>query len=300
MRCAATSRPRRRPDWVAADVDGRRVGSLQDAYLGTPDGPVTPVLPGHLIGDLQAHAPMMVVHLAAAALVGLWLAHGERLLDLGRDADRPPPAGRWSAASSRSPYRPVSLASYDALHAPAGPRSVWLTRPDSRRGPPLLLALAPARPTSASAGFPCFSEERHDRRPRASARPRSTRQPTKATTGGGWFRAFWRWHFFASFLVVPILLMLAVTGLIYLFRFQLEPLLHADLMKVDPVGGTGSLPALRDPGDPGRPGLPRRRDRLDGRAARGGPQHGLLDRDRRRRGEGRVRRPVRARGARLA
>jgi uncharacterized iron-regulated membrane protein len=46
------------------------------------------------------------------------------------------------------------------------------------------------------------------------------------------FRAFWRWHFYAAFLVVPILLLLATTGLIYLFRFQLEPLLHADLMKV--------------------------------------------------------------------
>lgn len=49
----------------------------------------------------------------------------------------------------------------------------------------------------------------------------------------GWFRAFWRWHFYASFLVIPILLMLSVTGLIYLLRFQIEPLLHADLMRVD-------------------------------------------------------------------
>ncbi|MFC6286839.1 PepSY-associated TM helix domain-containing protein [Nocardioides sp. GCM10027113] len=49
----------------------------------------------------------------------------------------------------------------------------------------------------------------------------------------GLFRAVWRWHFYASFLVVPILLVLASTGLIYLFRFQLEPLLNADLMKVE-------------------------------------------------------------------
>ena len=73
------------------------------------------------------------------------------------------------------------------------------------------------------------------RDPAPPGQPRSTPR----TTGGGWFRAFWRWHFFASFLVVPILLMLAVTGLIYLFRFQLEPMLHADLMKVDPAAGTG-------------------------------------------------------------
>ena len=62
---------------------------------------------------------------------------------------------------------------------------------------------------------------------------------TRSRRRGGLFRAFWRWHFFASFLVVPILLLLATTGLIYLFRFQLEPLLHADLMKVDPDAGTG-------------------------------------------------------------
>ena len=54
----------------------------------------------------------------------------------------------------------------------------------------------------------------------------------------GWFRAFWRWHFYAAFLVVPVLLVLATTGLIYLLRFQLEPLLHADLMKVEPASAT--------------------------------------------------------------
>lgn len=60
--------------------------------------------------------------------------------------------------------------------------------------------------------------------PTRPARPRAASR--------GWFRAIWRWHFYASFLVIPILLVLATTGLIYLFRFQLEPLLHADLMKV--------------------------------------------------------------------
>jgi uncharacterized iron-regulated membrane protein len=57
--------------------------------------------------------------------------------------------------------------------------------------------------------------------------------------GGGLFRTFWRWHFYASFLVVPVLLVLAGTGLVYLLRFQIEPLLHADLMVVDvPTSGT--------------------------------------------------------------
>lgn len=63
--------------------------------------------------------------------------------------------------------------------------------------------------------------------------PSSPARPARSTkSAAGWFRAFWRWHFYASFLVIPVLLLLATTGLIYLFRFQLEPMLHADLMKV--------------------------------------------------------------------
>ncbi len=67
------------------------------------------------------------------------------------------------------------------------------------------------------------------------AAPTPGRRRTQA--GGGLFRAVWRWHFFAAFVVVPVLLVLATTGLIYLFRFQIEPLLHADLMKVDTPDG---------------------------------------------------------------
>ena len=66
-------------------------------------------------------------------------------------------------------------------------------------------------------------------------RPESPPRPKPSANG--WFRAFWRWHFYASFLVIPVLLVLATTGLIYLFRFQIEPLLHADLMKVDQPAG---------------------------------------------------------------
>lgn len=69
---------------------------------------------------------------------------------------------------------------------------------------------------------------------RASVRPRTPSHPSPGRSSGpGWFRAVWRWHFFASFLVAPVLLVLATTGLIYLFRFQLEPLLHPDLMRAE-------------------------------------------------------------------
>jgi uncharacterized iron-regulated membrane protein len=80
--------------------------------------------------------------------------------------------------------------------------------------------------------------------PSAPAREPVRREPG-ARPGSGWFRAVWRWHFFASFLVVPVLLLLAVTGLIYLFRFQLEPLLHPDLMRVDPPANALAQPYLQ-------------------------------------------------------
>lgn len=68
--------------------------------------------------------------------------------------------------------------------------------------------------------------------------PAPSAPPEKiAKSSSGLFRAFWRWHFYASFLVLPILLLLATTGLIYLLRFQLEPLMHGDVMKVEPSTG---------------------------------------------------------------
>lgn len=83
------------------------------------------------------------------------------------------------------------------------------------------------------------------RDPAPPTRPARPARPTRPAGSGGWFRAVWRWHFFASFLVAPVLLLLAVTGLIYLFRFELEPLLHADLMKVDPAAGAQAQPYLQ-------------------------------------------------------
>lgn len=46
------------------------------------------------------------------------------------------------------------------------------------------------------------------------------------------YRAVWRWHFYAGLLVLPFLVLLAVTGGIYLFRYDLDPLVHRGLMRV--------------------------------------------------------------------
>lgn len=66
---------------------------------------------------------------------------------------------------------------------------------------------------------------------RSPSRARAT--VPAARRPAGLFRAFWRWHFYAAAVVIPVLLVLAVTGLVYMFRFQIEPLVHHDLMRVD-------------------------------------------------------------------
>ncbi|MGU9829197.1 PepSY-associated TM helix domain-containing protein [Pseudomonas sp. LF242] len=42
----------------------------------------------------------------------------------------------------------------------------------------------------------------------------------------------WRWHFYAGLFVAPFMVLLALTGIIYLFKPQLDPLMYADLLTV--------------------------------------------------------------------
>ena len=45
----------------------------------------------------------------------------------------------------------------------------------------------------------------------------------------------WRWHFYAGLFVAPFMILLAVTGIIYLFKPQLDPLMYRSLMVVTPA-----------------------------------------------------------------
>ncbi len=45
----------------------------------------------------------------------------------------------------------------------------------------------------------------------------------------------WRWHFYAGLFVAPFMVMLALTGIIYLFKPQLDPLMYGSLLNV-PAG----------------------------------------------------------------
>ena len=59
--------------------------------------------------------------------------------------------------------------------------------------------------------------------------------PTKAT-GDLLYQMVWKWHFLASLYVLPFLVMLSVTGGIYLYKPQIEAWLYADALRVTPSG----------------------------------------------------------------
>jgi uncharacterized iron-regulated membrane protein len=49
-------------------------------------------------------------------------------------------------------------------------------------------------------------------------------------------RIIWRWHFYAGIIFAPILILLAVTGSIYLFKAEIEQALYKDYYEVMPQG----------------------------------------------------------------
>lgn len=130
-------------------VGGRRVGSLQDAHAAhdiAGSHAAAPALPvGHLVDELTAHAPMMVVHLLAAVLVGLWLAVGERslwtLVALASAAVlRPLLLAVAVACAGRVPALPLVRPGDHAPRPRVPALLALLARCVVRRGPPLLAA----------------------------------------------------------------------------------------------------------------------------------------------------------------
>ncbi|QYD68759.1 PepSY domain-containing protein [Paraburkholderia edwinii] len=62
--------------------------------------------------------------------------------------------------------------------------------------------------------------------------PRTT--PAAATAAGRGYRTLWRWHFYAGLFVMPFLVVLALTGTLYCFQPQIEPLLYPHRLVVEP------------------------------------------------------------------
>lgn len=68
--------------------------------------------------------------------------------------------------------------------------------------------------------------------PPQPSRPRKT----------NWYGAFWRWHFYGAIIVIPTLFVLAVTGMTYLFRGQIDAWMHPGVITVAVPGGGERLP----------------------------------------------------------
>ncbi|WP_284877943.1 PepSY domain-containing protein [Brevundimonas sp. MEB006b] len=51
----------------------------------------------------------------------------------------------------------------------------------------------------------------------------------------GAYRVVWRWHFYAGVFVMPVLMLLALTGGLYLFKDEIDGLLYRDMIRVPAV-----------------------------------------------------------------
>ncbi len=53
---------------------------------------------------------------------------------------------------------------------------------------------------------------------------------------GAFYRAMWRWHFYAGLIVLPVLAIMAVTGALYLYKPEIERIVYRDRIVLPPGG----------------------------------------------------------------
>jgi uncharacterized iron-regulated membrane protein len=61
---------------------------------------------------------------------------------------------------------------------------------------------------------------------------------TTQSPSNRFYRTVWRWHFYAGLFVIPFMMVLAATGIIYLFKPQLDTAMYRNLMFVQPNATT--------------------------------------------------------------
>jgi uncharacterized iron-regulated membrane protein len=66
-------------------------------------------------------------------------------------------------------------------------------------------------------------------------------EPNNADRRATPYRAVWRWHFYAGLFVAPVLLILAATGALYLFDWEIDGVVHAQALRVTPQGAAQNL-----------------------------------------------------------
>lgn len=67
----------------------------------------------------------------------------------------------------------------------------------------------------------------------------------KSALVGHVYKAVWRWHFWAGLVSAPFLIIMAVTGALWVFHEELDPLLYPELLVVTPSEATVSLDTMR-------------------------------------------------------
>ncbi|EGI76416.1 PepSY-associated TM helix domain-containing protein [Hylemonella gracilis] len=67
-----------------------------------------------------------------------------------------------------------------------------------------------------------------------------TPPPVASVSDHGLYRRVWRWHFYAGLLCLPFLLLLAITGALYLYKEPIEARVYAGLLQVE----TSAAPVL--------------------------------------------------------
>jgi uncharacterized iron-regulated membrane protein len=63
----------------------------------------------------------------------------------------------------------------------------------------------------------------------------NTISASKPSPVSGAYRAVWRWHFYAGLLVLPVLMLMALTGAIYLFRAEIEDVVERPMSSITPA-----------------------------------------------------------------
>lgn len=70
----------------------------------------------------------------------------------------------------------------------------------------------------------------------------ASERPARAPRRTNWFAAFWRWHFYGSLIVIPVLFALSVSGMTYMFRAQVDAWTHPGVLTVSAAADAERLP----------------------------------------------------------
>jgi len=72
----------------------------------------------------------------------------------------------------------------------------------------------------------------------AALKDQETDEPKGSQKTKEFYKAVWRCHFYAGLFVIPFIIILSVTGIIYLFKLQLDTIIYRDLLVVTPRSET--------------------------------------------------------------